>query len=319
VTTPCACFTWNVISLLRHREHAAAPARSGGGRREEVFDSEITETPRGNGQRGVRTPDGGERPEALRTVESHERYGQIVGSPVSGRRNESDAVPRTNHLQCRRLVSFTNDRGTRSGLSEQLVEQHPRPVAGAAGDERLVEEFADADMAAAGEEMRIRNGQQYVLAAQFDRAQRRPGQRLRGEADVNVTGTQLLCHLVGVGLQKSYPHARVFCANLGEQLGEREQGLGGDHYRAVAKAYRVREVTPCVAEFDEHPVDMAEKGRAEPVEPYLAPLTVEQRNAEFGFESGDRATQRGLGDSEFLGGSDDVLVRRDDLEVAQRQ
>lgn len=54
-----------------------------------------------------------------------------------------------------------------------------------------------------------------------------------------------------------------------------------------------------------------------PVQADAAASALEELHSEVGFQAGDGAAHRGLGDAQFGGGPADVLVACDDLEAAQ--
>ena len=74
-----------------------------------------------------------------------------------------------------------------------------------------------------------------------------------------------------------------------------------------------------LVELAERDSDPGQERGAEPVQRHPPAAPVEQRDAEFGLQAGDRPAERGLRHAEFLGRAAHVLVAGDGLEVAQLQ
>ena len=84
-------------------------------------------------------------------------------------------------------------------------------------------------------------------------------------------------------------------AVLRQQLGERQQRLGGDGRPAVVESGRIGHLPAGVVEFVQRPLDPGQERGAVAVEPDGATVPVEERHTEFGLQPGDGPAHRGLG------------------------
>src|SRR5580700_5455034 len=303
--------TWvGMAPSCRSCSSRIAGPRVGGGERRE--------RPGGGRQVRVLAPDQAQRAPATGRVQAQPGHGRVLGGLPGHRREQSDAHSGADQrADGVGLVALADDRGLDARRVEQPVGQGSLPVARARGDERLPGQVLDLDPGPPGQAMPRRYAEQDLLAQEARFPQAGLGQRLRGQAQVDVARVQLGGHDRGGRLEQPQPHARVPGEEAGRDVGDHPQRLGGNGDRAGGQPGGVAEFLARLVELAEGAMNPAQEQAAEAVELNAPAAPVEQFDAELRLEAGDRAAEGGLGDPQFLGGPAHVLVPGDGLEIAQ--
>jgi len=214
------------------------------------------------------------------------------------------------------FVDLADDARFEVAVGEEPVEEVALPLAGAGDDERFRCEVLYGHFRCGGEAVSGRGGEPGLFDVHDGGGDAGGADRLRRKAEVDLVGAEGLLHLVRGHLEQSHLDLGVRGFERGDGAGERQEGLGGEPDAARAAFDGRGDGAPAGFEFAEGAFDVvAEEGPGR-VEPQAA-RAVEEGRAEFGFEAGDGAAERGLGDAELGGGATEMLFTCDREELVQ--
>lgn len=249
-------------------------------------------------QVSVLPPRNTEYPAAVRIVDLHPRNRSRSRRQPADGRNQPDSEPSADEFKKDTgLIPFTNNGKLDPSRGEKPFDERPLPKPRPGGEKRLPSELGHTNPRPPGKPMPNGDTQQHRLIQQNLTLNPLPWQRLRGNAQIDIPGPQLLSHHRGRRLHQPHVHQRMIGDERPEWLDERDQRLSSQRDRATRKPDGVHELLPGIVEFGQHTVDSAQKSRPEPVEPDPAPAPVEQRHPKVALQPGQGPTERRLGDS----------------------